>query len=173
MTGPTRTVRLAVIRRDGGRCVICGALVADPESGEPYAQFSLQHRRARGMGGTHHPIANDPVNLILLDGTGTTGCHGRVESERDWGRLMGYAVPQWRNPAEVPVRHWFHGWAWLTPEDWRPLEQSELWFQAGQWLVDEMRLRQVEPDDVDGVTRLSTAAADLFGVMAGDVKAVA
>jgi hypothetical protein len=170
MSGPTRATRLAVLRRDGGQCVRCGRVVADPDSGAPLAEYSLQHRKPRGMGGSRDPQINSATNLIVLDGDGVTGCHGWVEANREDARLMGWLVPQWRNPAEVPVRHHGHGWAWARPNAWVPLTTAELWLQAGQWLADALRINQIENDDVAGVTRLSRAAADLFGVMAGDVK---
>ena len=51
------------------RCARCGKDVT-------YIQSSIQHRKARGMGGTNDPSINSPANLIVLCGSGTTGCHG-------------------------------------------------------------------------------------------------
>ncbi|MCR6649762.1 MAG: hypothetical protein NVV70_17085 [Cellulomonas sp.] len=96
-----------------------------------------------------------------------------MEASREDARLMGWLVPQWRNPAEVPVRSYAHGWSWITHDGWVPLTTADLWLQAGQWLADELRVNQVEDEDVEGVTRLSRAAADLFGVMAADVRRTA
>lgn len=121
MTGPTPATRRAVIERDEGRCVVTGAYLVDPHTLRPYGQYSLQHRRPRGLGGSRDPIINDPVNLILVDGTGTTGVHGRIESQRRWAREQGYAVSHWENPALVPVRHWLHGLAFLTSDGWLPI----------------------------------------------------
>lgn len=118
MTGPTAAVRRQVAARDEGRCVCCGAFVVDPESMHAHAQWSIQHRKARGMGGTKDPQVNDPVNLLVLCGSGTTGCHGRVETNRVWGREQGFAVSKWADPAVIPVVHWLHGLAWVTADGW-------------------------------------------------------
>lgn len=160
------TVRL-IVDRDQGTCARCGAGVDPSRRG---VGWSIHHRRPRGMGGSRDPQVSSPVNGVVLCGSGTTGCHGWVEANREDARLMGWLVPQWRNPAEVPVRHHGHGWAWPRANAWVPLTTAELWLQAGQWLADALRINQIENDDVAGVTRLSRAAADLFGVMAGDVK---
>jgi hypothetical protein len=93
VTGPSRKVRALVIARDGARCVCCGRSILDQ-------QASLQHRDARGMGGTSDPHANCPCNLILLLGSGTTGCHGRVESREDpHDNGKGY----WLRNGEIPA----------------------------------------------------------------------
>lgn len=98
-TGPTAATRELVMNRDGFQCVRCG----NPVSGEPGIGFSLQHRIPRGMGGSRDPRLNLPSNLILLDGSGTTGCHGEVESHRADAGDAGYLVPRIEDPAAVPV----------------------------------------------------------------------
>ena len=165
MTGPTRAVRAEVIRRDGGMCVVTGRQVVDPDTLVPFVQYSLQHRRARGAGGSKDPVTNSPANLLLVEGTGTTGAHGRIESEREWARRLGYAVPQWRNPVDVPVLHRVHGWSWVGETGYVPLSQGELWLQAGEWLADEARLRNVDPSEGEFMS-LSRAAAELYGLKA-------
>lgn len=103
MTGFDKATRLAIIARDGGCCVACGRTVADPETGQPYAQFSLQHRRPRGMGGSRDEATNAPENGLLMCGTGTTQCHGRAESDHLWAELKGYRVRQSDDPRKAPV----------------------------------------------------------------------
>jgi hypothetical protein len=45
---------------------------------------SVHHRRPRMMGGSRNESTYiKPANLIVLCGSGTTGCHGWVESNRD------------------------------------------------------------------------------------------
>jgi hypothetical protein len=163
VTGPTRTVRAEVIRRDGGMCVVTGRQVVDPETLVPFVQYSLQHRRARGAGGSKDPVTNSPANLVLVEGTGTTGAHGRIESQREWARRLGYAVPQWQDPATVPVFHRVHGWAWIRPEGWVPLTRDELWLQAAERLADDARgLSEDDP----AYTRMSMEITALFGLLA-------
>ena len=91
-TGPSRKVRDLVLARDGRACVCCGRSV----TGQPY---SLQHRKRRSQGGT-----NSPSNLVTVLGTGTTGCHERIDSRRDpHDEAKGYTVRSWDDPAQVPV----------------------------------------------------------------------
>jgi hypothetical protein len=108
-TGPSRKVRALVLERDGHACVCCGQSVI----GRPY---SLQHRQRRSQGGT-----NALSNLVVVLGTGTTGCHERIDSRRDpHGEARGYTVRSWQDPALVPVMIFSEGGsgiaAWLTDE---------------------------------------------------------
>lgn len=91
-----RSVRDAVLERDQYRCVRCGQYLAG-------RRYSLQHRNARGMGGTTTP--DRPENLITMCGTGTTGCHGWAEHNPTAAREpeLGYAVHSSTDPATVPV----------------------------------------------------------------------
>lgn len=91
-TGPSRKVRELVLARDGHACVCCGRSVI----GQPY---SLQHRKRRSQGG-----GNSPSNLVVVLGTGTTGCHERIDSRRDpHDEAAGYTVRSWQDPAMIPV----------------------------------------------------------------------
>ena len=167
MSGPTRKTRMQALKRDDGRCVRCGEIVADPDSGAPLIDWSLQHRRARGMGGSKDPVTNSLENLITLCGSATTGCHGDVETNRESGRRFGYAVPQWRDPGVMPVQHWRLGWAWPTPDGvWIPALSG--WDTDGQphWITPTYakdlaiaRGIPTEPTDVRFV-RLCTDLAD-------------
>lgn len=65
-----------VLARDGYRCVCCGESIIDRE-------YSLQHRDARGMGGSRDPHSGCACNLVTMLGSATTLCHGRVESNTD------------------------------------------------------------------------------------------
>jgi len=55
------------------------------------------------MGGTTRSQSNGPANLLLLCGTGTTGCHGRIEANRTEAYERGWLVGQVEDPREVPV----------------------------------------------------------------------
>jgi hypothetical protein len=90
-TGPSRKVRLMIVRRDGYCCVACGIYIGD-------RPFSIQHRVARGQGGT-----NSPSNLVVLCGSGITGCHGRCEQRDREYQARGYWLESWQDPAAEPV----------------------------------------------------------------------
>ncbi len=70
------------------------------------------------MGGTRRDTANDSANLILMCGTGTTGCHGRAEHNPTWAAENGYRVGSWEDPAAVPVTHYLYGRVGLTGAGW-------------------------------------------------------
>lgn len=97
VTGPTRTTREVVWARAGGRCELCGGSIAG------VVGFSMHHRLPRRMGGSSRPELNTPANLILLCGSGTTGCHGRVESHREQAYGEGLLLREGQDPAAVPV----------------------------------------------------------------------
>lgn len=77
---------------------------------------SIHHRRPRGMGGSRNPVTNSAVNGVLLCGSGTTGCHGEVESNRPQAILDGWIVPQHTDPTFVPIRHLHYGLVYLDPD---------------------------------------------------------
>lgn len=109
-TGPDRVTRELVLERDDYRCVSCGV----PIIGQ---QYSLQHRRARGMGGTDDPAANRPSNLVTLCGSATSpgGCHLAAEQRETEARDLGYWVPSWQDPRTVPV-YTLHSLVYLDDE---------------------------------------------------------
>lgn len=74
--------------------------------------LSWSHRVPRGQGGTW-----SGSNGLDLCGSGTTGCHGWVESHPAAATALGWRVQSWRNPLMVPVfirnvhsvaRTWWH-----------------------------------------------------------------
>lgn len=99
--------------RDLGHCALCG----EPTVGVRGRDWSVQHRLRRGNGGTKRPWVNLPGNLILLHGSGTTSCHGRVERHRTWAAEQGYRVTDGRaRPSQVPLKHAVHGWVTLADD---------------------------------------------------------
>lgn len=121
-TGPTPVTVLQVLRRDGYACVRCGADATGPR-GETW---SIQHRRPRGMGGTRRPYTNQPQNLIVLCGSGTTGCHGDVESHRADAIANGWLLPQSADPAAEPVLVAHSSrWVWLRADGTYAAEPPE------------------------------------------------
>lgn len=108
-TGPSAKTRALVLARDGYKCVCCGRSVIGQE-------YSLQHRRRRSQGGD-----NSPSNLVTVLGSGSRGCHWRIDSRRDPAdEAKGYTVRSWDDPALVPVMimsgHGSGVLAWLTPD---------------------------------------------------------
>jgi hypothetical protein len=87
--------RALVIARAGGVCEVCGE--------KPTRDGSIHHRRPRGMGGTRNPEINSPTNLMYLCGSGTTGCHGWIESNRNDARVLGYLLRSGDDALETPV----------------------------------------------------------------------
>lgn len=69
-------VRQALHERAGGRCEIC----AEPAN-------NAHHRRNKSQGGQDRL-----ANLMLLCGSGTTGCHGEVTEHPEWATLCGYTI---------------------------------------------------------------------------------
>jgi 5-methylcytosine-specific restriction protein A len=115
MAGPSTRVRRLVAERADWRCEVC----ARPITGD----HSVHHRLPRGMGGSRHAVINSPANLLLLCGSGTTGCHGWIESHRETAYALGLLVHRGHSPAEVPV-HTIHGRV-LLRQDGTTAEASE------------------------------------------------
>lgn len=99
-TGPTPAQKAAVWDRDGNRCQWCGRRDVS----------QIHHRLPRGRGGD-----NRLSNLIVLCGSGTTGCHGRVEHNRALAYDHGLLVKTGVDPAEQVVLT-YRGWGYLTDD---------------------------------------------------------
>lgn len=97
MTGISRKTRAVVLQRAEGRCERCGI----PLDGFFY---SIQHRRARGMGGSKLPGTNLPGNLVALCGSATTGCHGWTESHPTEAWVVGLRVGQSEDPTKRALK---------------------------------------------------------------------
>jgi hypothetical protein len=100
--------RARVLNRAGRRCESCG-------SAAQHLGWSVHHRRPRGAGGSRRSDTNQPQNLLLLDGSGTTGCHGFFESNRQVAYDQGILVRQGQDPADVPVLRRGE-WVLLAPD---------------------------------------------------------
>jgi hypothetical protein len=100
------TPREDCIERDGSACFRCGISLGGWPGG------SCHHRRLRSGGGT-----TTLDNLIMLCGSGTTGCHGWVHKHAQEARSNGWIVSRYgTGPADVPVRHWQRGLVYLTED---------------------------------------------------------
>ena len=101
--------RALILDRDGGKCFRCGRTVVWWPTGESrrpeiVCAYSIHHRRPRGMGGSKDPISDHPANGLTLCGTGTTGCHGWVESHRSAALADGYLLEHPQDPRSAPIR---------------------------------------------------------------------
>ena len=66
------------------------------------------------MGGSKSPWVNGAANLILLCGSGTTGCHQHIESHRAESFDDGFLIRMGVATAEtVPILHAVHGFVLL------------------------------------------------------------
>lgn len=94
---------MLVLERDQDRCVRCGAAC----TGQRGRDWSIQHRIPRGMGGSRREDINRAANLLTMCGSGTTGCHGWIETTaqgREEARENGWALSKFcPDPTQYPV----------------------------------------------------------------------
>lgn len=100
--------------RDRDGCAWCGSQIY----GERGLAWSVHHRKPRGMGGTKDPAISSPANGVLLCGSGTTGCHGEVEANRENAVVEGFLISRngVQKPSEVPIEHATHGYVYLDDD---------------------------------------------------------
>lgn len=70
---------------------------------------NTHHRTPRGMGGSKDPRLGLPSNLLRVCGTGITGCHGWIESNRSVAATLGFLVRRGIPPTDVPVQLFIPG----------------------------------------------------------------
>lgn len=104
-------VRTLIIEREAYNCAACGRSVLS-------TRYSIQHRRARGLGGSRQLSTVQASNGLLVCGSATSpgGCHLAIESHPAWALSKGYRVGQNADPATVPVWVARQGWVYLTPD---------------------------------------------------------
>lgn len=104
-TGPSvETVELLIVRCTRGGVPCCEGC-GEPLYGSRSWDWSVQHRRPRGMGGSSAAHINCPCALLVLCGHATTpdSCHLRAESRRGEAVDMGWLVAMGTDPATKPV----------------------------------------------------------------------
>ncbi|RAV17542.1 HNH endonuclease [Mycobacterium colombiense] len=107
--------RRTIAERAQGFCERCGRC----------GPLTLHHRKKKGQGG-----AWDPTNCVLVDGHGTTGCHGWIESHPNAAEAEGFHVRPWRDPAEIPIL--YRGeWGYLTADGKVRIEREEVAPESG------------------------------------------
>lgn len=100
----TPRVKLLVRKRAGcgdvfdAMCEACGMWLGE-KGGE------VQHRDARGMGGSRDRVTNGPANAVLLCGSAVfrTGCHGACEDRDPHMHGMGFWLEEGQDPRTEPV----------------------------------------------------------------------
>lgn len=109
-TGPSTATRKVVWSRAHGCCERCGKAIS--------GNYSIHHRKPRGMGGTKDAAANSPSNLVLLCGSATTpeGCHTAVEKFRQAALNTGWIVTRTADPARVPLKYPSGRWYLLNDD---------------------------------------------------------
>ncbi|MGW9196082.1 hypothetical protein [Micromonospora chersina] len=110
-TGPDRDVVELVLDRAQYSCELRGCMVGDRRG----VDWSIHHRLPRRMGGTKRPEVNQPQSLLVVCGSGTTGCHGWLEARRTEAYDLGLLLHAGDNPSEVPVGLAV-GLVWLSPD---------------------------------------------------------
>ena len=120
----TPKVRWIIIGRDTDehgvpRCLWCGEPVVID-----WGEYSLQHRRARGMGGSKLADTGQAHNGALVHGSATTGCHHYIESHPKEAAARGFRIPQGSNPARIPLITWDGRELYLTPDGRAVTEQE-------------------------------------------------
>jgi hypothetical protein len=103
-TGFSRTVKLAARARAGNGdideacCEACGIWLGR-YGGE------IQHRKARGSGGTSAGIIDSIVNASLLCGSGAlrTGCHGLCENRDEGMQARGFWLKSGQDPVTETI----------------------------------------------------------------------
>lgn len=98
-TGPTPAVVDLVVERAGNACEMCGRTLGRIRG----VDWSVQHRVPRGMGGSRAHWINSAVNLLAVCGSGTTGCHGLIESRRADAVVNGWLIQHRAHPSAVAV----------------------------------------------------------------------
>ncbi|WP_319456881.1 MULTISPECIES: HNH endonuclease signature motif containing protein [unclassified Mycobacterium] len=92
--------RRALRERALGCCEVCGV----------HGATNAHHRVNASQGG--RPTLG---NLMLVCGSGTTGCHGRITTNPSWARAHGYSVGGTFEPCDVAALRWSR---WTGAAEW-------------------------------------------------------
>lgn len=98
---PKSTISLVKLR-DNESCVRCGIYGGN-----------VHHRKMRSQ--ASKDSVHNVENLILLCGSGTTGCHGWVHGHPSESYKHGWLVRSYHEPRVIPVRD-YSGSLWFLTE---------------------------------------------------------
>lgn len=87
---------------------------------------SVHHRRPRMMGGSKDEMLHKSANLIVLCGSGTSGCHGWVESNRAKARELGFLIQKIESATEIPFQDVSQVW-WQIDNDGQKRQLDMKW----------------------------------------------
>ena len=97
-----KQVKVAVLRRAGGLCDMCGKPVRD-------TRWDPHHRKLRSQGGQ-----DDTANLLCTHRT----CHDRIHANPAWAYRAGLLVRSHDDPATRPVWHRDTRWRLAGEREW-------------------------------------------------------
>lgn len=126
------TVRRVFFDRDGAACFLCRRGLRFEDRG---IGWSMHHRKPRGRGGVKGRGQEEfasAANALTLCGSGTTGCHGWAEDEREEALERGVLISRLGrgtefDPTRVRVQRNDGTW-WLLTEGGRAIEvESKSW----------------------------------------------
>lgn len=110
-----KLARLIFTIRDGERCFRCARRLRWEGRG---IEWSMHHRRPRGAGGTSLAWVGMAANALTLCGSGTTGCHGWVESHRTEALELGYLISMHSGQVAEDVAVRRHDGQWVELTNW-------------------------------------------------------
>lgn len=103
-----REVRILVDLRDGHSCRRCGRPLWEDD-------FSRHHRIPRGSGGC--ALVDRASLIVKMCGSGSTGCHGWVESHRADAELLGWLLPKLNPDIDPETEPLFTIDGWVLLDD--------------------------------------------------------
>lgn len=106
-----RDVRVLVDLRDGHSCRRCGRTLWG-EDGEGY---SRHHRIPRGAGGS--ALVERASIIVKVCGSGTTDCHGWIESHRTDAEVLGWLLPKLNPDIDPEAEPLFTIDGWVLLDD--------------------------------------------------------
>lgn len=117
MSQPTPHTCQRVDMRDEFRCQRCGKSLY-------VVAGSRHHRKLRSQCSSTevHTVSN----LMLLCGSGTTGCHGWVHAHPAEAYDLGFLVHSYDKPKDIPYRDYNGDWVKLTTSGTRKLLHFEM-----------------------------------------------